>query len=29
MLGFSKKMVEGIFDDVVDFSEIENFITPR
>jgi len=26
MLGFSKKMVEGIFDDVVDFSEIENFI---
>ena len=26
MLGFSKKMVDAIFDDVVDFSEIENFI---
>src|SRR5580698_9536225 len=26
MLGFSKRMVDGIFDDVVDFSEIENFI---
>jgi ABC-2 type transport system ATP-binding protein len=26
MLGFSKKMVDGIFDDVVDFSEIEQFI---
>ena len=26
MLGFSKKMVDAIFDDVVDFSEIEQFI---
>jgi ABC-2 type transport system ATP-binding protein len=26
MLGFSKKMVDGIFDHVVDFSEIEHFI---
>lgn len=26
MLGFSRKMVDGIFDDVVAFSEIENFI---
>jgi ABC-2 type transport system ATP-binding protein len=26
MLGFSKKMVDGIFDSVVDFSEIEQFI---
>jgi ABC-2 type transport system ATP-binding protein len=26
MLGFSKKMVDTIFDDVVEFSEIENFI---
>ena len=26
MLGFSKKMVDTIFDDVVDFSEIEQFI---
>jgi ABC-2 type transport system ATP-binding protein len=26
MLGFSKKMVDGIFDDVVAFSEIEQFI---
>jgi ABC-2 type transport system ATP-binding protein len=26
MLGFSKKMVDGIFDAVVDFSEIEQFI---
>jgi ABC-2 type transport system ATP-binding protein len=26
MLGFSKKMVDGIFDDIVEFSEIENFI---
>src|ERR1039458_4976732 len=26
MLGFSKKMVEGIFDDVVGFSELEQFI---
>ena len=26
MLGFSRKMVDGIFDDIVAFSEIENFI---
>jgi ABC-2 type transport system ATP-binding protein len=26
MLGFSKKRVDGIFDDIVDFSEIEHFI---
>ena len=26
MLGFSRKMVDGIFDDVVAFSEIEQFI---
>ena len=26
MLGFSRKMVDGIFDEVVDFSEIEQFI---
>lgn len=26
MLGFSRRMVDGIFDDIVDFSEIEQFI---
>jgi ABC-2 type transport system ATP-binding protein len=26
MLGFSRKMIDGIFDDVVDFSELEQFI---